>query len=127
MKKLIAVFSILVVGLVGCGAKTETATFTQSPMEGTKVTLTVEHEGDKVTGVSAKAVFDNEKLQIVDESTADQVAEAFESSSGISDAEMKYTKKETTITYTAPKEMFDKATGFKEGEKNLLEAGFEKE
>lgn len=83
MKKFLGVFSVLVMVFVlsGCGGKAETDTFTQSPMEGTDVSIIIEHKGDKVTKVSCKAVFDNEKLLITDEDMAKQVADAFEKSS----------------------------------------------
>ncbi|MGC6769982.1 DUF1307 domain-containing protein [Enterococcus sp. LJL128] len=129
MKKTLRVlFGVfLLVVLVGCGAKTETDTFSQSPMTGTKVSIIVEHEGDKVTKVSGKAVMDNEVLQITDEDMAKEVAKSFEESSGLGDAEMKYTEKETIITFDAPDESVGVGASFKEGEEALTEIGFEKE
>lgn len=128
MEKILGVFSVLVMVFIlsGCGKKAETATFTQSPMVGSEVSIIVEHEGDKVTKVSCKAVFDNETLQITDEDTAKQVSEAFETSSNLKDSKMKYTEKETVITYEAPANSVKSGSSFKEGEKQLIDMGFEK-
>ncbi|EOI06959.1 hypothetical protein UAY_00301 [Enterococcus moraviensis ATCC BAA-383] len=128
MKKFLGVFSVLVMVFVlsGCGGKAETDTFTQSPMAGTDVSITIEHKGDKVTKVSCKAVFDNEKLFITDEDMAKQVADAFEKSSNLKDSKMKYTDKETVITYEAPENSVKTGTSFKEGEKQLTDMGFKK-
>ncbi|MHC5227871.1 hypothetical protein ACYSNW_06275 [Enterococcus sp. LJL99] len=128
MKKILGIVSVFVMLLVlgGCGEKTEETTFTQSPMTGTEVSIIVEHKGDKVTKVSAKAVFDNEKLQITDEDMADQVVEAFKSSSNLEDVKVDYTKKETVITYDAPADSIKTGTSFKDGEKQLTDMGFEK-
>lgn len=125
MKKILNLgLLVLVFILVGCGAKKETATFTQTPMEGTDTSIVVEHEGDKVTKVSAKVVFDNKKLNITDESTADQVAKAFESSSNLANATVKYSEKETTITYDAPDTYVKSGGSYKDAEKSLTSAGF---
>ncbi|MFD1900683.1 DUF1307 domain-containing protein [Enterococcus termitis] len=128
MKKILGVISVLVtlVILGACGGKAETTTFTQSPMAGTEVSIIVEHKGDKITGASAKAVFDNEKLMIADEEAADQVAEAFKTSSKLEDAKVKYTDKETVITYDAPAGSVKSGSSYKEGEKELIKMGFEK-
>lgn len=132
MKKFLGVFSVvvMVVLLGGCGQKAKanvaTDTFTQSPMDGTEVSIIVEHEGDKITNVSAKAVFDNKKLKIDDEKSAEQVTKAFETASNLEDAEMKYTEKETVITYEAPEESVKSGSSFKEGSEQLTKIGFEK-
>lgn len=132
MKKYLGLLSVvvMVVLLGGCSqsAKTsaETDTFMQSPMDGTEVSIIVEHEGDKVTDVSAKAVFDNEKLKITDKETAEQVADAFEKASNLEDAKMEYTKKETVITYKAPANSVKSGSSYKDGEEQLTKMGFEK-
>lgn len=129
MKKILGIISVFVMQLVfgGCGEKTEKATFTQSPMTGTEVSIIVEHKGDKITSVAAKAVFDNEKLQITDEEMADQVVDAFKSASNLKDVKVDYTKKETVITYDAPADSVKSGSSFKDGEKQLTDMGFEKE
>lgn len=123
-KSLVAVIMSLVFVLVGCGAKTEKATFTQEPLQGAVSSITVEYEGDKVTGVSAKIVMDNEKLQIDDEAMAKQMAEGFD---GLKDSKVKYSEKETVITYTAPKDTVKDGESFKEAQKNLETLGYTKE
>ncbi|MGG5342005.1 hypothetical protein [Enterococcus sp. AZ192] len=128
MKKILGVISVFVMllVLVACGGKAETTTFTQSPVAGTEVSIIVEHKGDKITGASAKAVFDNEKLMITDEAASEQVVEAFKSSSNLEDVKVKYSKKETVITYDAPAGSVKSGTSFKAGEKELKDMGFEK-
>lgn len=128
MKKFLGLFSVLVMVLIfaGCGGKATTDTFTQVPMAGTEVSIIVEHKGDKVSKVSCEAKFDNEKLQITDEATAKQVVEGFEASSNLKDTKMTYTEKETVITYEAPANSIKSGTSFKEGEKQLTDAGFTK-
>ena len=127
MKKMIGmgILSVLFI-LVGCGAKKETTTFTQTPMTGADMSIVVEHEGENVTKVSAKVVFNNEILQITDESAADKVAEAFEASSKLDNPTMKYSDKETVITYDAPAEYVKSGSKYKDAEKALTDAGFEK-
>lgn len=128
MKKILGVVSVFVMLLIfgGCGEKSEKATFTQSPMTGAEVAIIVEHKGDKITSVSTKAVFDNEKLQITDESMANQVVESFKSASNLEDVKVDYTKKETVLTYDAPVSSIKTGSSFKDGEKELTDMGFEK-
>lgn len=128
MKKIIGLMTLLflVVGLSGCGAKKETDTFSQE-MSGAKFSIIVEHEGDKVTDVSAKMVLDNDTLSIVDKDTAEKVSDAFEKSSGLEDTEFKYTSKKTTITGKAPSDMIEDGGSYKDSVKELEKKGFEKE
>lgn len=132
MKKYLGLLSIVVMvvllGACSQGAKTsaETDTFVQSPMDGMEVSIIVEHEGDKTIGVSAKAVFDNEKLKITDKAAAEQVADAFEKASNLEDAKMDYTKNETVITYKAPANTVKSGSSYKDSEEELTKLGFEK-
>ena len=127
MKKKLGLYLVaLVLVLVGCGAKSETTTFSQTAMPGADTSIEVTHKGDKVTDVSAKVVFNNETMQITDEAIADQMAEAFESTSELKNAKVKYTKEETIITYDAPAEYVKSGSSYKDAEKSLTEVGFTK-
>lgn len=124
--KMILMAVVLSVVLVGCGSKAETETFTQTAMEGVTAEIMIEHEGDKVTNVSAKAIFDNELLSITDEETAEIVVDAFKASSALEDVDMTYSEKETSLTYTAPAELVDEGASFKDAEESLTSQGFKK-
>lgn len=127
MKKTLGVYVVMLFFvLVGCGSKSETTTFSQTPMPGADTSIVVTHEGDKVTDVSAKVVFNNETMQITDETIADQMVEAFESTSELKNTKIKYTKKETVITYDAPAEYVKSGSSYKDAEKSLTEIGFTK-
>lgn len=127
MKKTLGAYVvILFFVLVGCGSKNETSTFSQSPMPGADASVIVTHEGDKVTDVSAKVVFNNKTMQITDEAIADQMVEAFEATSELKNAKVKYTKAETVITYDAPAEYVKTGSSYKDTEKSLTEMGFTK-
>lgn len=127
MKKIMISIAIVIVGifLASCVAET-TDTFSQAPMEGAKAEIMVQHKGDKVTKASAKATFDNETLQIMNEAAAKQVVKAFGQASNLKDTKMTYSKKETIITYEAPAGSIKIGSSFKEGEKQLIDLGFNK-
>lgn len=65
-------------------------------------------------------------MQITDEAIADQMVEAFESTSEPKNAKVKYTKEETVITYDEPAEYVKAGSNFKDTEKSLIEIGFTK-
>jgi len=125
-KSLITVMMSLLLVLVGCGAKKDTVKFTATPLQGAVNTITINSESDKITKVSAEIVMDNDKLQITDEDMAKQMAKGLSDSEDESKLNIKYSKKETVITYDVPEDLVKNGESLKTAEEQLEKMGYEK-
>ncbi|MFI3805637.1 hypothetical protein [Vagococcus fluvialis] len=112
--------------LVSCGIKIKTTQFDQLIGTGTLVSMVIKHKGNKIIEVSSQTTFNNEAFDILDESSAEQIVKSFQRTSQLEDVEIDYSKNQTIIKYTTPKEFHQIGGSLKELEKQLLGAGFKK-
>lgn len=112
--------------LAPCGIKIKTTQFDQLIGTGTLVSMVIKHKGNKIVEVSSQTIFNNEAFGILDESSAEQIVTSFQRTSQLEDVEIDYSKDQTIIKYTTPKEFQQIGGSLKELEKQLLGAGFKK-